>query len=82
MAFKMAGYSPFDKEHTDKPDVGEGPKKIRITAGDYKAGDMVAEEHFENSPSFGDGNFPDLSVQDYSNIKIDDEGAYVTKLNR
>ncbi len=80
MAFKMAGYSPFDKEHTDKPDVGEGPKKIRITSGDYEVGDMVKEDDFENSPSFGGGNFPDLSVQDYSNIKMDAEGAYVTKL--
>ena len=82
MAFKMAGYSPFNKEHGDKPDVGKGPSKIRITAGDYKAGDMVKEEDFEHSPSFGNGNFPQLSVQDYSNIKIDDKGAYVTKLTR
>ena len=82
MAFKMKGFSPFDKEHGDKPKAGAGPKKIRITAGNYKAGDMVREEDFENSPSFGNGNFPQLSVQDYSNIKMDAEGAYVTKLTR
>ena len=82
MAFKMKSFSPFDREHGDKPKAGAGPKKIRITAGNYKAGDMVAEEDFENSPSFGKGNFPQLSVQDYSNIKIDDKGAYVTKLTR
>ena len=76
----MAGYSPFDKEHTDKPDVGKGPAKVRITSGSYETGDMVSEDYFEASPSFGDGVFPDLSVQDYSNIKMDAEGAYVTKL--
>ena len=82
MAFKMKSFSPFDREHGDKPKAGAGPKKIRITAGNYKAGDMVREEDFENSPSFGNGNFPQYSVQDYSNIKIDDKGAYVTKLTR
>ena len=80
MAFKMAGYSPFDKEHGDKPNVGKGPKKIRITSGNYDAGDMVSEDDFEASPSFGGGKFPQLSVQDYSNIKMDAKGAYVTKL--
>ena len=82
MAFKMKGFCPFDKKHGDNSKADAGPSKIRITAGNYKAGDMVAEEDFENSPSFGNGNFPQLSVQDYSNIKIDDKGAYVTKLTR
>ena len=82
MAFKMKGFSPFDKEHGDKPKAGTDPKKIRITSGSYKSGYMVSEDEFESSPSFGKGNFPQLSVQDYSNIKIDDKGAYVTKLTR
>ena len=86
MAFKMKGFSPFDKEHSDKPDAGKGPEKIRITSRNsitnkrYDTGDMVSEDDFEASPSFGGGKFPQLSVQDYSNIKMDAKGAYVTKL--
>ena len=77
MAFKMKGFSPFDKNGDEET---KGPSKVRITSGDYKAGDMVKEDDFENSPSFGGGKFPQLSVQDYSTIKMDDKGAYVTKL--
>ena len=77
MAFKMAGYSPFDKNGDTEP---KDPNKIRITSGNYKTGDMVKEDDFENSPSFGDGVFPENSVEDYSTIKMDKQGAYVTKL--
>ena len=73
----MKGFTAFHKNGETEP---KDSNKIRITAGGYKAGDMVKEEDFENSPSFGDGVFPEHSVQDYSNIKMDKQGAYVTKL--
>ena len=49
----------------------------------YETGDMVTEDDFENAFT-QTGNdpkdYPQLSVQDYSEVKEDENGKYVEKL--
>ena len=68
---------------------GPGKPKGKMAQGDtvrgfdkYNVGDMVSEDDFEskfknkgNNPK----NYPQLSVQDYSNVKKDKKGKYVVK---
>lgn len=70
---------------------GPGKPKGKMAQGDtirgfdkYNVGDMVSEDDFEskfknkgNNPK----NYPQLSVQDYSNVKKDKKGKYVVKRN-
>ena len=72
-----------------------GPGKNGITPGgkqdrvygfkSYKVGDMVSEDDFESKFSQKGNkakNYPQLSIQDYSNVKKDKMGRhYVEKLN-
>jgi hypothetical protein len=48
----------------------------------YKPGDYVTEDDFEAQFSLkgkDPKNYPQLSVQDYSTIKVDEKGPYVVK---
>ncbi len=48
----------------------------------YKPGDYVTEDDFEKQFAKKEGDsstFPQLSVQDYSTIKVDKKGPYVVK---
>ena len=50
----------------------------------YKVGDMVSEDDFEAKFKLkgkNPKNYPQLSVQDYSEVKEDKKGKYVNKLN-
>lgn len=72
----MRGYSPFDKNgDTD-------PKKIRVSSK-YKEGDWVSEADIESKFSrTGDDpkNYPQLSAQDYSKVRVDEKGPYIVQL--
>jgi len=87
MAFKMAGFSAFTKtKETNLPEEEQSKmtqsKKIYVS-GNYKVGDYVNETDFESQfKQKGDKaqDYPQLSVEDYSTVKKDDKGFYVTKL--
>ena len=80
MAFKMAGFSAFTKKEEKEYE----PQSKRIYLDDeYKVGDYANEDDFEAQfKQKGDkaGNYPQLSVEDYSTVKKDARGFYVTKL--
>ena len=61
------------------------PKTDTIRVPDkYKEGDWVNEDDFEAQFKLkgkNPKNYPQLSVQDYSRVKVDEKGPYVTKLN-
>tara|TARA_R110001583_G_scaffold77469_3_gene210850 strand:- start:428 stop:775 length:348 start_codon:yes stop_codon:yes gene_type:complete len=63
---------------------GYEPQSTRIYLDDeYKVGDHAGEDDFEAQfKQKGDKaqNYPQLSVQDYSTVKKDARGFYVTKL--
>ena len=77
MAFKMKGFSAFTKK-TD------GAKRDTVRVSDkYKVGSYIPEEEFEqlfsqkgNDPK----NYPQLSVEDYSRVKKDEKGKYITRI--
>ena len=87
MALRKYNQKDFDKFSDTKKDVLGNPKPqpsdtIRGFSG-YKVGDLVEEGDFESKFKNikGDAStFPQLSVQDYSTIKEDKKGQYVTKL--
>ena len=86
MAFKMKGFSGFKRE-VNTPEEEQSKitdsKKIYVD-GDYNEGDDVDEDDFESQFSLKGNdpkNYPQLSVQDYSTVKNDNVGSYVTKLN-
>ena len=70
---------------------GPGKPGAKMAQGDtirgfdkYKVGDMVSEDDFEAKFKLkgkNPKNYPQLSVQDYSNVKEDKKGKYVNKLN-
>ena len=80
MAFKMAGFSAFTKKEKKEYE----PQSTRIYLdGEYKVGDYAKEGDFESQfkQKKGKGDtFPQVSVQDYSTVKKDARGFYVTKL--
>jgi hypothetical protein len=62
-------------------DVKEFVNKRRDTirvSSKYKPGDYVEENELEGAIYFATGGFPQLSVQDYSQVKRDKKGNYVT----
>jgi len=87
MALRKYNQKNFDKFSDTTKDVLGNPKPqpsdtIRGFKG-YKAGDLVEEIDFESKfkKIKGDAStFPQFSVQDYSPIKQDKKGQYVTKL--
>ena len=94
MAFKMKG-SPmarnygaaFNKNVEPEQEAAEtaqkNSEKIRV-ADSNKVGGYVSEDELESkfSQEGNDAsNYPQLSVQDYSTVKEDDQGKYVVKQN-
>ena len=79
MAFKMAGFSAFTKKEKNEYE----PQSTRIYLDDeYKVGDYVSEDDLEaqfKQKGNKSENYPQLSVQDYSTVKKDARGFYVTK---
>ena len=81
---KGSSHSPLNMNGPGKPKE-KAMKSDTVRGFDsYKVGDMVSEDDFEakfkkegNNPK----NYPQLSVQDYSNVKKDKKGKYVVKLN-
>ena len=92
MAFKMNGFSGF--KNVSKTKYGEAsaafqknggtdPKKIYVSKT-YKEGDNVREDDLESKfkrTGSDPKNYPQLSVQDYSTVKVDEKGPYVVKLS-
>tara|TARA_R100000234_G_scaffold44269_1_gene26338 strand:+ start:600 stop:1346 length:747 start_codon:yes stop_codon:yes gene_type:complete len=65
------------------PMVMKDPTEKIYIEGDYKEGDLIDEDDFENQfRKTGEDpkNYPQLSVQDYSEIRVDEKGMYVQKL--
>lgn len=61
-------------------DIKEFVNKRRDTirvGSNYKVGDVVEEYELENAIKKQTGDFPQLSVQDYSTVKRDKKGNYV-----
>ena len=86
MALRKYNQKDYDKFNDPKKDVLGNKRQpsdtIRGFSG-YKVGDYVDEYDFESKfkKIKGDAStFPQLSVQDYSTIKEDKKGQYVTKL--
>ena len=64
----------------DAVDLGVIQTKKHMVPNRYREGDSVDEDDFEDSFK-AKGEFPQLSIQDYSDVKIDKQGnSYVTKL--
>tara|TARA_Y100000593_G_C4198644_1_gene280673 strand:- start:81 stop:812 length:732 start_codon:yes stop_codon:yes gene_type:complete len=66
-----------DMKETDDP-----TERIYIE-GDYKEGDLITEDDFESQfKRTGEDpkDYPQLSVQDYSEIRVDEKGMYIQKL--
>ena len=60
---------------------GEPRPKGAISVGKkYKTGSLVDEDHFEKRYRKQTGEYPQYSVEDYSEVKSDTEGNYVVKL--
>ena len=81
MAFKMSGFSAFTKTD-DKKEYEPQSTKIYVS-GNYEVGDYVDEDDFESQFKRKGNkaqNYPQLSVEDYSTVKKDARGFYVTKL--
>tara|TARA_R100000081_G_C4650907_1_gene82707 strand:- start:254 stop:505 length:252 start_codon:yes stop_codon:yes gene_type:complete len=81
MAFKMAGFSAFTKPD-DKKEYEPQSKRIYVS-GNYNVGDLVDEDDFEAQFKKKEGKadtFPQFSVEDFSTVKKDARGFYVTKL--
>ena len=57
--------------------VGKRRDTIRV-GNNYKVGDRVEEYELEDAIKKQTGDFPQLSVQDYSAVKQDKKGNYVT----
>ncbi len=68
--------TPLNKEKDPREKVKD---TIRVS-NKYKPGDYVEEFELEDAVKKQTGKFPELSVQDYSTVKNDKKGNYVTHL--
>ena len=68
--------TPLEKETNPRKKVTD---TIRVS-NKYKPGQYVEEFELEDAIKKQTGDFPQLSVQDYSTVKKDQKGNYVTKL--
>ena len=75
--------SPMEQEEMMMEEKPVDPTEKIYIEGDYKEGDLVTEDDLEsqfkrtgNDPK----DYPQLSVQDYSEIRVDEKGMYVQKL--
>jgi len=78
--------SPFQKAFSNKSPFNEekNPREqsrdtIRVS-NKYKPGDYVEELELEEAVKKQTGKYPQLSAQDYSTVKKDKKGNYITKL--
>lgn len=79
--FKMKGFSAFTQKDDDK-NKKNYVDTVRVS-DKYKVGDYVSEDDLEDSFSkkgVDPKNYPQLSVQDYSEVKKDNKGKYVTRI--
>jgi len=78
--------SPFQKAFSNKSPFNEekNPREqsrdtIRVS-NKYKPGDYVEELELEEAVKKQTGKYPQLNAQDYSTVKKDKKGNYITKL--
>jgi hypothetical protein len=78
--------SPFQKAFSNKSPFNEekNPREqsrdtIRVS-NKYKPGDYVEELELEEAVKKQTGKYPQLSAQDYSTVKKDKKGNYITHL--
>jgi len=78
--------SPFQKVFSEKSpfsqekDPRERKKDTIRVSNKYKPGDYVEEFELEDAVKKQTGKYPQLSAQDYSTVKKDKKGNYITKL--
>ena len=78
--------SPFQKMFSSKSplpkekDPRERKKDTIRVSNKYKEGDYVEEFELEEAVKKQTGDYPQLSAQDYSTVKKDKKGNYITKL--
>ena len=78
--------SPFQKMFSSKSplpkekDPRERKKDTIRVSNKYKKGDYVEEFELEEAVKKQTGDYPQLSAQDYSTVKKDKKGNYITKL--
>ena len=65
---------------TGNGDGGPRPKGAISVDSKYKTGALVDEDEFEKAHMKQKGKHPQLSVQDYSEVKSDETGNYVVKM--
>ncbi len=68
--------TPFNEEK----DPREQPRDTIRVSNKYKPGDYVEEYELEEAVKKQTGKYPQLSAQDYSTVKKDKKGNYITKL--
>ena len=68
--------TPLEKEKDPREKVKD---TIRVS-NKYKPGDYVEEFELEEAVKKQTGKYPQLSAQDYSTVKKDKKGNYITKL--
>jgi len=68
--------TPLEKEK----DPRERKKDTIRVSNKYKPGDYVEEVELEDAVKKQTGKYPQLSAQDYSTVKKDKKGNYITKL--
>ena len=90
MDAEAAGKSSFSVDGKNYPLKMETPleqedprEKVTDTirvSNKYKTGDYVEEFELEDAVKKQTGKYPQLSAQDYSTVKKDNKGNYITKL--
>ncbi len=68
--------TPLEKEKDPREKVKD---TIRVS-NKYKPGDYVEEFELEDAVKKQTGKYPQLSARDYSTVKQDNKGNYITKL--
>ena len=72
--------APEDSPVKKEKDPRERVKDTIRVSNKYKPGDYVEEFELEESVKKQTGKYPQLSAQDYSKVKKDKKGNYITKL--
>lgn len=79
---KGGSHSPLNMNAPGKPKEKSMKGDTVRGFSNYNVGDMVSEDDFESkfkNKGNNSKNYPQLSVQDYSNVKEDKKGKYVVK---
>lgn len=77
--------TPAKQEEMMMDEKPVDPTEKIYVEGDYKEGDLVMEDDLESQFKRTGNNpkdYPQLSVQDYSEIRVDEKGMYVQKLKK